>query len=136
MIVHRLVPVAGNPTQYYLEASPRIPVDSEEYPHMAVIAAIVYDARVRGHLAPLPATNVPRFDPGRGGYSLYADRTTTRAMRRSQGLTLTSNSETPRQYALRSGLGQRSRSVRSPSQFILRVNLFADIEFILGSAPF
>jgi hypothetical protein len=113
MIVHRLVPVAGSPTQYYLEASPRIPVDSEEYPHMAIIAAIVYDARVRGNPDPLPATNVPGFDPGRGGYSLYADRTTTRAMQRSQGLTLTSNSETHHQYALRGGLGRRSRSVRS-----------------------
>jgi hypothetical protein len=45
MIVHRLVPLSGN--EYYLEASPRIPIDSQRYPHLAVIAAIIFDARTR-----------------------------------------------------------------------------------------
>jgi hypothetical protein len=49
MIVHRLVPL--NQNQYYLEASPRIPMDSQRYPHIAVVAAIVFDARVRAPAA-------------------------------------------------------------------------------------
>jgi hypothetical protein len=53
MIVHQLVPL--NQNQYYLEASPRIPMDSQRYLHMAVIAAIVFDARVRAPAAPLIA---------------------------------------------------------------------------------
>jgi hypothetical protein len=45
MIVHRLVkyPEPKN-FQYYIEASPAIPVDSQEYPHLAVVAAILFDA--------------------------------------------------------------------------------------------
>jgi hypothetical protein len=125
MIVHRLVPVAGNPTQYYLEASPRIPVDSEEYPHMAVITAVVFDARSPGPLAPLPATNVRRLN----GYSPREDRVMTRAMRRSQDMS--SVHETYEQHdRYYNGLDGRSRTVRSSSQFILTLRPFlADINY-------
>jgi hypothetical protein len=53
MIVHRLMPLSQN--RYYLEASPRIPIDSQSYPHMAVLAAIIFDARFRNPAAPLDA---------------------------------------------------------------------------------
>jgi hypothetical protein len=115
MIVHRHVPIAGSRNQYYLEASQRFPIDSKRYPHMAVLAAIIFGARCDIPAAPLPATNVPRFHP---------DRRTTRAMRRSQDLTLISNSETPHPYGLRSGLGPRSQSVRSPSHYIFAFQPF------------
>jgi hypothetical protein len=45
MIVHRLVKCPEpEDFQYYIEASPVIPVDSQEYPHLAVLAAILFDA--------------------------------------------------------------------------------------------
>jgi hypothetical protein len=119
------VPVAGNPTQYYLEASPRIPVDSEEYPHVAIIAAVVFDARSSGPLAPLPGTNVRRLD----GYSPREDRVMTRAMRRSQGMSSVHETyeEHDRYY---NGLDGRSRTVRSSSQFILTLRpVLADINY-------
>jgi hypothetical protein len=127
MIVHRLVRAAGSRTQYYLEASPRIPIDSQEYPHMALIAAIVFDARVRGPLDPLPVVNVPRFNPGRGGYPTREDRVTTRRQR-SQGMPSVQETyeEHDRYY---NGLHGRSQTVRSSSQFILTLRPFlADID--------
>jgi hypothetical protein len=88
MIVCRLVPLAGCINRYYLEASPRIPLDSPDYPHMAVVAAIIFDARVPAPAAPFSVTNDPRsgLDPGRQGYSSSEDRVMTRAMRRSQAM--------------------------------------------------
>jgi hypothetical protein len=45
MIVHRLVKYPEpEDFQYYIEASPVIPIDSQEYPHLAVLAAILFDA--------------------------------------------------------------------------------------------
>jgi hypothetical protein len=45
MIVHRLVKYPEpEDFRYYLEASPAIPIDSQEYPHLAVLAAILFDA--------------------------------------------------------------------------------------------
>jgi hypothetical protein len=45
MIVHRLVKYPEpEDFKYYLEASPAIPIDSQEYPHLAVLAAILFDA--------------------------------------------------------------------------------------------
>jgi hypothetical protein len=90
---------------------------------MAIIAAVVFDARARGPLAPLPATNVRRLD----GYSPREDRVTTRAMRRSQGMS--SVYETYEQHdRYYNGLDGRPRTVRSSSQFILPFRPFlADI---------
>jgi hypothetical protein len=113
MIVHRLVPISQS--QYYLEASPRIPMDSVDYPHLAVVAAIVYDGRNRLAEATLSVTNASRSDPGRDSYAFYGDRITTRAMRLSQ----VSNpiSETSEQHFRHYHGNRMPRTVRSPSQF-------------------
>jgi hypothetical protein len=65
MIVHRLVKCpAPDDLQYYLEASPTIPIDSQEYPHLAVLAAILFHAGMHPFTpfveTPLPS---PRSTP-------------------------------------------------------------------------
>jgi hypothetical protein len=63
MIVHRLMQY-GPPhaDRYYLEASPIIPIDSEDFPNLAVVAAVLFAART-DCLKPI-VVDRPLFNPG------------------------------------------------------------------------
>jgi hypothetical protein len=89
-------------------------MDSVDYPHLAIIAAIVFDGRNRLAEEALSVTFRP--DPGRDGYALYGDRATTRAMRQSHSLNPIS--ETSEQHFGHYHGNQMLRTVRSPYQFI------------------
>jgi hypothetical protein len=139
MIVCRLVPLPGSLNRYYLEASPRIPVDSPDYPHMAVIVAIIFDARVPAPAAPLRVANVPRSgsDPGRRldprtqGYPPLEDRAMTRAMRRSQAMDSILEHHDRHYHSLK----RRSRSVRS-IDIVVHFEIFHLTLVVLGSSSF